>query len=227
MEKIKTTQLTTMLKTLTVTIALTIAAQAQAQHTQGPTLEGIALPNLSGGEEGEITEEQVIEVQRQCNENLVKEYLYTGSGGEISLVGKMEFNKEIAHLENTENMTKMDLVGSVSQGANVRLGQFASGDLNFMSISYRKNLLEGKNSWISASQAPSFRMTVDRKWELNGLGETVNIKNVVTKLAIVKIENESINFLAKMPDKSEITIFSYPTAKYVSCLKAGVASLAK
>lgn len=240
MKQMKKTTLTSVLKTLTVAIALSIASQAQAQHTQGPTVEGVALPNLGGGEEGEITEEQVLEVQRQCNENLVKEYLYTGSGGKISLVGKLEFSADISFPENDKERTTIYLNGSTGSNTirfnqkmntwsiyNPQLNLNKFGADSSMLIQILKNTSNNIEVNLYAFKAPSFLMDIERKWNFDSLGVVVSKKNVIIKLSLISYEDQSIDFLAFGFNKSQTTIFSYPTAKYVSCLKAGVASLAK
>jgi len=233
MNKTNATTITSVLKTLTLVLALTITSQTvYAQHTQGPTVEGVALPNLGGGEEGEITEEQIIEVQRQCNESLVKEYLYNGSGGKVSLVGKMEINDKIGHPDNNENRTTLYMVSAASSPVQVRFGQIltsqntSSTQVNsYAALQLSRDFKTMAN--LLSTNAASFLMTVDRKWDLDGLGAIVNVKNVVTQLKIARFEEDSINFKAKQQDGSKLVVFSYPTAKYISCLKSGVASLAK
>lgn len=242
MKATKTTTLASMLKTLTVALALTIASQAHAQHTQGPTVEGVALPSLSG-EEGEITEDQVLEVQRQCNENLVKEYLYNGSGGKIGLVGKMELNKDASFIPTIKGATSIGLVGTI--GANkaslpqevrqIRLDQSAvlytdsiantTIANSYLMLKILQNNIEHAN--LIAQDVPSIIMTIDRKWDLDALGAVVKSKSVVNSLKTLSFDYPMIDFKAKRQDGAAVVIFSYPTAKYVSCLKAGVASLAK
>jgi len=237
MNKTNATTITSVLKTLTLVLALTITSQAvHAQHTQGPTVEGVALPNLGGGEEGEIREGQIIEVQRQCNESLVKEYLYNGSSGKYSLITRLDNDRMSAPI-NTQSQISLIYQGKVTNGLKVLLKQEAySHDINVananvnLSGSYLSLQLYKDDRLLAdlrSKAIPIFFMTVDRKWDLDGLGAIVNVKNVVTGLKIVRFEEDSINFKAKQQDGSEIVVFSYPTAKYVSCLKAGVASLAK
>lgn len=234
MEKMKTTTLTTMLKTLTVAIALTIASQAQAQHTQGPTVEGVALPNLGGGEEGEITEEQVIEVQRQCNENLVKEYLYTGSGGKVSLEDKLE-SESLARANYTSKYSSehMSYISVLSSGNSIYLfqhnykgGQVPAVTLLPASLKIVENFKSSISVNLSIYNLPAFVLNLESKFNVNGIGQIVNKREVVNQLEIVKSDDVNIEFMFSK-DGTIKTIFSYPTAKYVSCLKAGVASLAK
>jgi len=240
MEKMKTTTLTSVLKTLTLVLALTITSQAvHAQHTQGPTVEGVALPNLGGGEEGEITEEQVIEIQRQCNENLVKEYLHNGSGGVIGLVGKMSVSSKVRfpydRYSNGERMSKSatleyHAITSTTnklyfKQSNYDYGQVPDILLNSAYIEIAENTKSKLNVYLRTYDMPAFVINAEIKYIVNGLGQVLNEIVVINKLGIVKTAERNIKFSLIMGGPE--VIFSYPTAKYVSCLKAGVASLAK